>query len=81
MLTAARLGLRVPQDLSITGFDDAATAASLGLTTVRQPNRAKGELATEALLQQLERPAAPRVKQLPTEPIIRRSTGPPPSSQ
>lgn len=70
---AAALGLRVPQDLSIVGFDDAEpTAADLGLTTVRQPQRAKGELAAQALLGLRQGPFAP----LPTELIVRASAGP-----
>jgi DNA-binding LacI/PurR family transcriptional regulator len=41
----------VPEDVSVVGFDDAdPTAAALGLTTVRQPHRVKGERAAEALL-------------------------------
>jgi DNA-binding LacI/PurR family transcriptional regulator len=39
------LGLRVPDDLSITGFDDVAAAADAGLTTVRQPAAEKGREA------------------------------------
>lgn len=71
---AAALGLRVPRDLSIVGFDDAVpTAADLGLTTVRQPQREKGRLAAQALL------GAPRNTTLLTELIVRRSTGPVPA--
>ena len=51
---ASQLRLRVPQDLSIVGFDDAATAAALGLTTVHQPTRAKGEQAANSLLGRLD---------------------------
>ena len=48
---AHKLGLRVPEDLSLVGFDDAVpTAAALDLTTVRQPSRRKGEKAAQALL-------------------------------
>jgi len=74
---AARLGLRVPDDLSIAGFDDATPAARLGLTTVRQPSRAKGELAARALLDRPD-PATHAIAQvLSTEVIIRASTGSP----
>ena len=45
---AHELGLRIPQDLSIVGFDDAEPAARLGLTTVHHPHRRKGELAAAA---------------------------------
>jgi DNA-binding LacI/PurR family transcriptional regulator len=78
-LRAARsLGLRVPEDLSVVGFDDAVpTAAALGLTTVRQPNRGKGEQAAHALLGLLDGtgPTGPRPP-LPTEFVVRGSTGP-----
>lgn len=72
---ASQLGLNVPEDLSITGFDDAATAAALGLTTVRQPNRSKGERAAAALLGLLEGSAPATALTLPAELIIRSSTG------
>jgi DNA-binding LacI/PurR family transcriptional regulator len=74
---ARRLGLRVPEDLSIAGFDDAApTAAALDLTTVRQPHRDKGEQAARALLDLLGGTGSgtPRPP-LPTRLIIRGSTG------
>ena len=79
---AGRLGLRVPDDLSLVGFDDAVpNAAVLGLTTVRQPHRGKGEHAARVLLALRDGadpgpPAAP----LPTQLVIRRSTGPVPSA-
>jgi DNA-binding LacI/PurR family transcriptional regulator len=76
--TAARLGLRVPDDLSVAGFDDAPSAAGLGLTTIRQPNRLKGQLATDALLEVLDGSPVDSVRTLPTELIVRRSTGPAP---
>jgi DNA-binding LacI/PurR family transcriptional regulator len=78
---AGRLGLRVPVGVSVVGFDDAApTAGALGLTTVRQPHRAKGQHAARALLALLDgaEPAAPPGP-LPTELIVRGSTGPPPA--
>lgn len=74
----ARLGLRVPDDVSVVGFDDAAPAARLGLTTIRQPHRRKGELAATALLDLLAgRPPEP-VRRLPVELVVRSSSGPAP---
>jgi DNA-binding LacI/PurR family transcriptional regulator len=76
--SARRLGLRVPDDLSIIGFDDAPRADALQLSTVRQPNRRKGELAARALLDLLAPRRTEPVRLLPTELIVRASTGPPP---
>jgi DNA-binding LacI/PurR family transcriptional regulator len=74
---AAQLGLHVPTDLSVTGFDDAPPAAGLDLTTVSQPHRRKGELAAAALLRRLDgSPVAP-VQTLPAKLVARGSTGPP----
>jgi DNA-binding LacI/PurR family transcriptional regulator len=79
---AHKLDLRVPADLSLVGFDDAApTAAALDLTTVRQPSRRKGEKAAQALLAVLQgstwlAPPAP----LPTHLIVRGSTSSVPAS-
>jgi len=49
---AAQLGLRVPADLSVVGFDDvpAAAMAQPGLTTVRQPLDAIGRQAIDILV-------------------------------
>jgi DNA-binding LacI/PurR family transcriptional regulator len=76
---AARLGLRVPADISITGFDNAPPAARLNLTTVSQPTRRKGQLAATALLRLLDGSPVEPLKTLPTELIIRGTTGPPPT--
>lgn len=73
--TAERLGLQVPRDVSVVGFDDAEPAARLGLTTVRQPHRRKGELAATALLDLLAGRTPEPVRQLPTELVVRKSTG------
>lgn len=77
---AGRFRLRVPDDLSIAGFDDAVpTAAALDLTTVRQPTRSKGKQAALALLGLLNgsQPGGPRPP-LPTTLVVRGSTGPAP---
>jgi DNA-binding LacI/PurR family transcriptional regulator len=76
--SARQFGLRVPDDLSIIGFDDAPGADALQLSTVRQPNRRKGELAAQTLLDLVARRPIEPVHLLPTELIVRASTGPPP---
>lgn len=75
---AVRLGLRVPEDLSIAGFDNATPAAGLGLTTISQPTRRKGQLAASALLDLLDGSPVDPLQTLPTELIARGTTGPPP---
>jgi DNA-binding LacI/PurR family transcriptional regulator len=74
---AARLGVSVPADLSVAGFDDAPPAARLKLTTVRQPHRHKGTLAARALLRVLDGSVPEDPRTLPAELVIRGSTGPP----
>lgn len=50
VLTAAReRGLRVPEDLAVTGWDDVLAARFAGLTTVRQPMRELGATAAQRL--------------------------------
>lgn len=75
---AHELGLRIPQDLSIVGFDDAEPAARLGLTTVHHPHRRKGELAAAALLALLEGRSPAPTALLPTALVVRTSTAHPP---
>lgn len=53
--TAERLGIRVPQDLSVVGVDDHEQAWVHGLTTVAQPVQHEGEQASRLLLDELAR--------------------------
>lgn len=54
VLSAARsLGLRVPEDLAVVGYDDGDLAEALDLTTVRQPFRESGRTAATMLLDRL----------------------------
>ncbi|MET0829769.1 MAG: LacI family DNA-binding transcriptional regulator [Microbacterium sp.] len=80
MKVAAELGLDVPQDLSIIGFDDVpeASAATPALSTVRQPMQTLGAEAARMLLSfmQGETPAATHLK-LPTRLVTRGTTAPP----
>lgn len=79
VLQAARnLGLDVPGDLSVVGYDDIEMADFLGLTTVRQLLFESGRRSVEALLRKLENPEqAPVCDTLPIELIVRRTTAPP----
>jgi DNA-binding LacI/PurR family transcriptional regulator len=77
-LAAARsLGLDVPGELSVVGFDDIPDAAfaAPALTTVRQPLQEKGTAAARLVL---DRPPEPREITLPVELIVRESSGPAP---
>jgi LacI family transcriptional regulator len=79
MEAARRRGLRVPDDLSVVGFDDTQVArmASPPLTTVRQPLREMGGVAlrTALRLSDGERPESHHVE-LATELVVRGSTAP-----
>lgn len=79
---AAALDLRVPEDLSVVGFDDIDVAAFTdpSLTTVHQPGRKKGEAAMRLLLGRLQRTDATDATrlQLETKLVVRGSTGPGP---
>ena len=70
--TARRHRLRIPEDLSIVGFDDIPTSALITpqLTTMNQPLREKGRLAISTLLDR----KSPLRYSLPTKLVIRHST-------
>jgi LacI family transcriptional regulator len=75
-------GLRVPADLSVTGFDDidVSRAATPRLTTVRQPLQEMGRTAVTMLMRQLEGHAHEALSmELATRLIVRESTGPVPT--
>ncbi len=76
---ATEMGLRVPEELSVVGFDDVRLASFTNppLTTIAQPKYDIGVIATKMLLARARNLAAPpRVEQLETELIIRGSTAP-----
>jgi DNA-binding LacI/PurR family transcriptional regulator len=74
-----RAGRRVPDDVSVVGFDDSALMTSVDppLTTVRQPIEAMGRTVIELLLGQISGTAVPRDELLfEPELVVRSSTGP-----
>lgn len=78
---ARRLGLRVPEDLSVTGFDDLAlaTAVEPELTTVHLPAEQVGEHGMSALLAVLD--GAPwDAPDIPVRLVVRESSGPAPTT-
>jgi LacI family transcriptional regulator len=84
MRTAAELGLRIPEDLSVVGFDNIPDSALADppLTTVDQSVQDLGHAAMEILIDLIRHPERAREREpihvtLPTELVVRRSCGPP----
>ncbi|GAA3143848.1 LacI family DNA-binding transcriptional regulator [Planomonospora alba] len=79
LAAAAELGLRVPEDLSVVGYDNTHLAGvpAISLTTVDQPRRAMGRSAAALLSDRIGNPRkASRLRQVTPELVVRRSTGP-----
>lgn len=83
LLEFARRGIRVPDDVSVVGFDDLtwAGAVPVSLTTVRQPRAALGTHAVRMLLDEIDHPDTHTHSQLLLAPemVVRESTGRPPA--
>ena len=80
MKAANRLGLRVPDEISVLGFDDVPIANLWDppLTTIRMPMRQIGCVALSRLIQRIDSAELPCSKlMLPIELIVRSSTAPP----
>jgi LacI family transcriptional regulator len=79
VLEAARsLGLRVPQDLSVVGYDDIELAEYLQLTTIRQRLVESGKRGAELLLRVLAQlPAGPVQESIVPELVVRQTTAAP----
>jgi DNA-binding LacI/PurR family transcriptional regulator len=71
-------GLRVPDDVSVIGFDDVLSApfGIPSLTTIRQPLREMGKMGAEYLLNRINHPKEPYPQQVIVEPelVVREST-------
>lgn len=83
VIEAARVqGLRVPEDISVVGFDDTAAASTSAppLTTVRQPFAEIGRAALRTLLRLTAgEPLDSHRVELATQLVVRSSTAPPPT--
>ena len=83
MEALAEVGLRVPDDISVAGFDDTLAARTTvpQLTTVRQPLRMMAKRAVEVLLRRIADPTGPRPESpivFPVDLVPRASVGAPP---
>ncbi|HEV8077525.1 MAG TPA: substrate-binding domain-containing protein, partial [Marinobacter sp.] len=79
MQTIKSHGLKIPEDISVAGFDDISYAryCDPSLTTIAQPAEEIGKLAMDMLLRLIEgEPLAQTEAVLPAEFVIRKSTGP-----
>lgn len=82
VVAAGELGIRVPEALSVVGFDDSQIASTVWpqITTIRQPIRAMAEAATDALLCMLEGSSRPPEHRIMAHSlVIRGSSGPVPA--
>jgi len=73
-------GLRIPDDVSVVGFDDIPQASLVrpALTTINQPLEKMGRVATQVLLDLLENPEKDGERiELPTQLVIRDSCSEP----
>jgi LacI family transcriptional regulator len=79
MQVAREMGISIPEDLSLVGFDDIPEASYVTptLTTVRQPMREMGVLAAEMLMSIVEEgQGQTSTVLLPTQLVVRATTGP-----
>lgn len=79
MQALKRIGLRIPEDISVVGFDNSSYSRILDppLTTVRQPFEQLGALAAQLLVECAHSPGEePRTHTVAADLVIRKSTGP-----
>ena len=76
MRAAKEAGVRIPEDLALVGFDDIEFAKFVGLTTMRQPITAMGQMAVDRLLQRIQGAQTGDFhRELTAELIVRESCG------
>lgn len=78
MRAASELGLRVPDDIAVTGFDDLSFSRDLDppLTTLHVPKDLIGQFAVRKLVERIQQPDLPPIVQvIPTTLVVRRSCG------
>ncbi|MDT7679699.1 MAG: hypothetical protein QOG57_9, partial [Pseudonocardiales bacterium] len=78
--TMLRAGIRVPQDLSVIGYDDSrfARLPGIDLTSVRQDIPKMAKLAVKAVVERLDRPTSkPKDARLQPKLVVRGTTSPP----
>jgi DNA-binding LacI/PurR family transcriptional regulator len=74
MKSLRKKGLRVPEDISIIGYDDHEFSDTVGLTTIAQPVQFLGQLAASQIMAKIEKPDSPTAQmKVPTSLIIRSS--------
>jgi DNA-binding LacI/PurR family transcriptional regulator len=79
----SRAGISVPDDVSLTGFDDSrfAQLSSVDLTTARQDPEEMGRAAVEVAIRRIQRPESrPTLRVIQPRLVVRGSTGRPRSS-
>jgi DNA-binding LacI/PurR family transcriptional regulator len=74
MAAAQGMGVAVPADVSIIGFDDIEVSGVVGLTTVRQHLTDSGRIAARYLLARVRGERQPILDPLPTLAVVERRT-------
>lgn len=70
----AKRGMKVPEDISVVGYDDHEFAVQLGLTTVAQPVQFLGQLVASQIVSRLEKPDSQTAQMKVPTTLIRRTT-------
>jgi DNA-binding LacI/PurR family transcriptional regulator len=66
--------LRVPEDISVVGYDDHDFASTIGLTTISQPVQFLGQLAASQIMAKIEKPESTTAQmKVPISLVIRES--------